>query len=53
MVGGRTVNALAGVDDLAQGHVFAAFLGIVGEDTRTKAESLVEVFLGEAIMTEF
>ena len=47
---GAAVDVLAGVDDLAEGHLFTAIAGETGENTGAEAVLGVEVLLGETVV---
>lgn len=47
-----TVDLLAGVNDLAQGHLLAVGGGKTRQDTRSKGEFLIEIALGEVVVLE-
>lgn len=47
---GTAVDLLAGVDDLAEGHLLATIAGETGEDTGAEAVLSVEVLLSETVV---
>ena len=49
---GTAVDLLASRDNLTEGHLFPSFSRETGENTRSKSEFLIQIFLREAIVVE-